>query len=75
LYTVPSSFLLIGRSHDRDESVARLQDREGSVLRVAADRVEHHINVGESFLEPRFLHINDPIRPERLDVRDIVRPT
>ena len=72
---MPSGYLLIGRSHDRDENATRLQEREGSVLRVAADRVEHHINVGESLLEPRFLHINDPIRPERLDVRDIVRPT
>ena len=68
-----SSFLLIGRGHGRDQNAAGLQDGEGSVLRLAADRVEHDINVGQYLLEPRLLHVNDPVRTKCLDVRDIVR--
>ena len=46
-YAVASSFLLIGRGHGRNQNAAGLQHRKRSVLRVAADRVEHDINVAE----------------------------
>ena len=49
-YAVASSFLLIGRGHGRNQNGAGLEDGEGSVLRVAADRVEHDINVAEHLL-------------------------
>ena len=67
-----SSFLLIRRGYGRDQNAAGLQDGEGSVLRVAADRVEHDINVGQHLLEPRRLNVNDAVRTECLDVRDIL---
>src|SRR6185369_16495530 len=72
-YAVASRLLLIGRSHGRDENATWLEDGKGPVLRLATDRVEHDIDVGEQLLEPRRVHVNDPVRPKRSDVREIVR--
>ena len=66
-----SSFLLIRRGYGRDQNATGLENGEGSVLRVTADRVEHDINVGKYLLEPQLLHVNDPVRTQRLNVRDI----
>jgi hypothetical protein len=67
------SFLLIRRGHGRDEKAAGLDDRERSILRIAADRVDHDINVLDYLLEPRTLHVNDSMCTECLNVRNIIR--
>ena len=71
-HAVASRLLLIGRSHGRDQNATGLEDGEGSVLRVAADRVEDDVDVAEDLFGPRLLHVNDPIGTEGPHILDVV---
>src|SRR5262245_50211478 len=70
-YAVVVHLLLIGLGDGRHQNATALQEGEGSVLRLAADRVEDYINAGQYLLEPRRLNVNDVMGTECLDVRDI----
>jgi len=64
VHITASSCLLIGLGDGRNKNAARLENGEGSVLRVAADRVEDDVDVAEDLFGPRVLHVNDPIGTE-----------